>query len=184
MAVQTPSTDRYRASSSAWVSSFSCSHLNVLIVCRGPIRKEAMDVFEELGAGCGILLSEKDSVSYPHTIAPELRSLTDQNRIHRIPDYAGANAEEKKVRIRQIIDIALKFGYTHIFSGYGFMAEDAEFVEEIEKAGVGFMGPASGVHKQAGAKDMAKKLARSLGPFCHSGHGQHLRSYAAAQSRR
>jgi acetyl/propionyl-CoA carboxylase alpha subunit len=162
MAVQTPSTDRYRASSSAWVSSFSCSHLNVLIVCRGPIRKEAMDVFEELGAGCGILLSEKDSVSYPHTIAPELRSLTDQNRIHRIPDYAGANAEEKKVRIRQIIDIALKFGYTHIFSGYGFMAEDAEFVEEIEKAGVGFMGPASGVHKQAGAKDMAKKLARSL----------------------
>lgn len=119
-------------------------------------------MFESLGAGYGILLSEKDSVSYPHTIAPELRAITDQNRIHRIPDYAGANAEEKKIRIRQIIDIALKGGYTHIFSGYGFMAEDAEFVEEIEKAGVGFMGPASGVHKQAGAKDMAKKLARSL----------------------
>lgn len=160
MAAQT--TDRYRASSSAWVSSFSCSHLSVLIVCRGPIRKEAMDVFEELGASYGILLSEKDSVSYPHTIAPELRSLTDQNRIHRIPDYAGASAEEKKIRIRQIIDIALEGSYTHIFAGYGFMAEDAEFVEEIEKAGVGFMGPASGVHKQAGAKDMAKKLARSL----------------------
>ncbi|HMU82551.1 MAG TPA: biotin carboxylase N-terminal domain-containing protein, partial [Leptospiraceae bacterium] len=130
--------DRYRASGSAWVASFSCSHLNVLIVCRGPIRKEAMDVFESLGAGYGILLSEKDSVTYPHTIAPELRHLNDQNRIHRVADYAGANAEEKKIRIQQIIDFAVKGNYTHIFSGYGFMAEDAEFVEEIEKAGIGF----------------------------------------------
>jgi len=158
----TPQVDSYRASSSGWVASFSCSHLNVLIVCRGPIRKEAMDVFESLGAGYGILLSEKDSVTYPHTIAPELRALTDQNRIHRIPDYAGANAEEKKIRIQQIIQFAIEWNYTHIFAGYGFMAEDAEFVEEIEKAGIGFMGPSSGVHKQAGAKDMAKKLARKL----------------------
>lgn len=120
-------------------------------------------MFESLGAGYGILLSEKDSVTYPHTIAPELRHLNDQNRIHRVADYAGANAEEKKIRIQQIIDFAVKGNYTHIFSGYGFMAEDAEFVEEIEKAGIGFMGPASGVHKQAGAKDMAKKLARKLG---------------------
>ncbi|MCE9596932.1 MAG: biotin carboxylase [Spirochaetia bacterium] len=160
--IQNTPQDRFRASSSGWVASFSCAHLNVLIVCRGPIRKETMDVFESLGAGYGILLSEKDSVSYPHTIAPELRSLTDQDRIHRIPDYAGANAEEKKLRIQQIIDIARQWNYTHIFAGYGFMAEDAEFVEEIERAGVGFMGPASPVHKQAGAKDMAKKLARKL----------------------
>jgi pyruvate carboxylase len=36
-------------------------------------------------------------------------------------------------------------------------------VEAIERAGVGFMGPASGVLRRAGAKDEAKKLARSLG---------------------
>ena len=43
------------------------------------------------------------------------------------------------------------------------MAEDAEFIEAIEQAGLGFMGPSSRVVRRAGAKDEAKKLARSLG---------------------
>lgn len=48
-------------SSSEWVRSFSCEDLKPLIVCRGPIRKEAMDVYEEMGIShYGILLSEKE----------------------------------------------------------------------------------------------------------------------------
>jgi hypothetical protein len=48
---------------SAWVSQFDCSHMRPLIICRGPIRKEAMDVFGEMGIDeFGILLSEKDSI--------------------------------------------------------------------------------------------------------------------------
>ena len=34
---------------SAWIGSFSCEDLRPLIICRGPIRKEAMDVFGEMG---------------------------------------------------------------------------------------------------------------------------------------
>lgn len=154
--------DRYRLSDSEWVASFSCSHLKILIVCRGPIRKEAMDVFADMGADYGILISEKDSVAYPHTLAPELRLLKDQNRIHRVVDYTGATTEERRQRIAQIIGIARDYKYTHIFAGYGFMAEDAEFVESIEDAGIGFIGPASGVHRMAGSKDTAKVLARKL----------------------
>ena len=38
--------DRRRAASpSAWVRSFDCADVSVLIVCRGPIRAEALDVF-------------------------------------------------------------------------------------------------------------------------------------------
>ena len=33
----------------AWVRSFACDDMKVLIVCRGPIRKEAIDVFREMG---------------------------------------------------------------------------------------------------------------------------------------
>lgn len=154
---------RYKGNSSEWVSSFACDHLKILIVCRGPIRKEAMDVCAELGARCGILLSDKDSVTYPHTLAPELRLIADKDAIHRVPDYTGATSEERKQRIAQIIGIAQQFGYTHIFAGYGFMAEDAEFAEAIEKGGIGFVGPASTVHRAAGSKDEAKKLARRLG---------------------
>ena len=49
---------RLGQSSSAWVRSFSSEDLKPLIVCRGPIRKEAMDIYGEMGiAHFGILLS-------------------------------------------------------------------------------------------------------------------------------
>jgi len=52
---------RLGQSTSEWVRSFSCEDLSPLIVCRGPIRKEAMDVYAEMGIShYGILLSEKD----------------------------------------------------------------------------------------------------------------------------
>ncbi len=36
---------RLGKSASEWVRSFACEDLKPLVVCRGPIRKEAMDVF-------------------------------------------------------------------------------------------------------------------------------------------
>jgi acetyl/propionyl-CoA carboxylase alpha subunit len=158
----TPS--RFDQSESQWLRSFSLTQLKVLVVCRGPVRMEAFQVFDQIGIReYGMLLSEKDSVVYPRCLAPELRAFRFPNNVHRVQDYMGAGQEQKQKRIREIVAIAKDYGYTHIFAGYGFMAEDAEFVEAIERAGVGFMGPASRVLKRAGAKDEAKKLARSLG---------------------
>lgn len=149
---------------SEWVRSFACEDLKPLIVCRGPIRKEAMDVFEEMGMShYGILLSEKDSIVYPNALAPELRQLTDSTRVHRVPDYTGASKEERVERIGQIIQIAKDNGYDSIFAGYGFMAEDEEFVAEIEKAGLNFIGPNSRTQADAGKKDEAKRTALSVG---------------------
>ncbi len=154
---------KFHESSSEWIRSFSLTAIKCLIVCRGPVRKEAMDIFDEIGIKeYGILLSEKDSVVYPQALAPEMRGFKFINNIHRVPDYMGSSKEEKTERIHEIISIALNNGYTHIFAGYGFMAEDAEFIEAIEKSGITFMGPASSVAKQAGAKDEAKKIARKL----------------------
>ena len=68
---------RLAQSASAWVRSFACEDMLPLIICRGPIRREAMDVFEEMGIrSYGILLSEKDSIVYSNALAPELRSLS------------------------------------------------------------------------------------------------------------
>ena len=98
---------RLGKSDSEWVRSFASEDLKPLIVCRGPIRKEAMDVFEEMGMDhFGILLSEKDSIVYANALAPELRQLTDSTRVHRVPDYTGASKEERVERIGQIIQIA------------------------------------------------------------------------------
>ena len=140
--------------------SFACTDLKPLIVCRGPIRKEAMDVFEEMGiTHYGILLSEKDSIVYPNALAPELRQLTDTGRVHRVPDYTGASKEERVERMNQIVQIAHDNGYDSVFAGYGFMAEDEEFVATIEKAGLKFIGPYSTTQARAGKKDEAKRTA-------------------------
>lgn len=149
---------------SEWSEQFRCGHLKPLIICRGPIRKEAMDVFDEMGiSGYGILLSEKDSIVYRGALAPELRALTDPDRVHRVPDYSGATKEEREQRIRDIIDIAKAGGYNAIFAGYGFMAEDEQMVAAMESAGLNFIGPCSRTVRQAGLKDEAKRTALRAG---------------------
>jgi acetyl/propionyl-CoA carboxylase alpha subunit len=155
---------RFHDAPSRWVRRFSLENVKCLIVCRGPVRKEAIDVFEQVGIReYGMLLSQKDSVVYPKCLAPELRDFRFRQNVHRIPDYMGHNAEERRERIDDILRIAVSNQYTHVFAGYGFMAEDADFIAAIEHAGLSFVGPASRVALQAGAKDEAKKLARSLG---------------------
>lgn len=151
-------------SASRWVRSFACTDMRPLIICRGPIRKEVMDVFTEMGIEhYGILLSEKDSIVYPNALSPELRLLTDPNRIHRVPDYTGASKEERTQRIEQIIKIAKQNGYNSIFAGYGFMAEDEEMVSAMEDAGLNFIGPCSQTVHSAGLKDEAKRTALRVG---------------------
>jgi len=155
---------RFHECDSEWIRSFALDALKVLVVCRGPVRQEAFEIFDAIGIGeYGMLLSEKDSVTYPRCLAPELRRFRFPSNVHRIPDYMGVGQEEKQERIREIIAIARENDYTHLFAGYGFMAEDAEFIEAIEEAGLGFMGPSSSVVRRAGAKDEAKRLARELG---------------------
>ncbi len=157
-----PMTSRDRRLSraaSAWARSFACEDVRPLIVCRGPIRKEALDTFAQMGIEhAGILLSEKDSIVYTHALAPEVRTLKDA-QIHRIRDYSGANKDERVQRMHEIIAIAKAHGYTHVFAGYGFMAEDSEFVRTLEEAGLVFIGPASSVQLAAGLKDEAKRTA-------------------------
>ncbi len=150
---------RLGTSASAWVRSFASEDMSVLIVCRGPIRKEAIDVFREMGmTNVGILLSERDSIVFPRALSPELRVMDPRN-VHPIPDYTGATKEERVQRVEQIIAICRTHGYKFIFAGYGFMAEDADFVRTLENAGVVFIGPCSRTQEAAGAKDEAKRTA-------------------------
>lgn len=154
----------FHEADSDWQRSFSLEAVKCLVVCRGPVRNEAFEVFDEIGVSeYGMLLSQKDSIVYPRCRAPELRAFRFPKNIHRVPDYMGAGQEEKLARIREIVDIAVSNAYTHIFAGYGFMAEDADFIQAMEDSGIDFIGPSAAVIRQAGAKDEAKKLARSLG---------------------
>ena len=150
---------RLGLASSAWARSFACDDMGILIVCRGPIRKEAIEVFREMGiTKVGILLSERDSIVYSRALSPELR-IMDPKHVHPVPDYSGATKEERQERIGQIVEICRANGYGYVFAGYGFMAEDAHFVRSLEQAGLRFVGPGSRTQAAAGAKDEAKRTA-------------------------
>ena len=99
--------DRRRSTSPhLWTSGFGCEDVRPLIVCRGPIRKEAMDVFEQMGiTHYGMLLSEKDSIVYTQSLAPELRRMRPEH-VHRVHDYTGANGEEFDIKVTYIEDCA------------------------------------------------------------------------------
>ncbi len=155
---------RAHEAASPWLRSFALDDMKVLVICRGPVRREAFEVFDRVGIKAyGMLLSEKDSVVYPRCLAPELRDFRFPQNVHRVEDYMGVGQEQKQARSAEIVALAKRHGYTHIFAGYGFMAEDADFVARVEEAGLGFVGPSSAVIRRAGAKDEAKKLARALG---------------------
>ncbi|HSQ00557.1 MAG TPA: biotin carboxylase N-terminal domain-containing protein [Candidatus Dormibacteraeota bacterium] len=144
---------------SEWVRTFACDDMRVLIVCRGPVRKEAIEVFREMGMShVGMLLSERDSIVFSRALSPEVRIL-DPHHVHPVPDYSGGTKEERRERIQQIIAICRTCGYDYVFAGYGFMAEDAYFVRSIEEAGLRFIGPGSYTQSAAGAKDEAKRTA-------------------------
>ena len=150
---------RLAHSPSSFVKSFGCEDMGVLIVCRGPVRKEAIEIFREMGIErVGILLSERDSIVYSRALSPEVR-IVDPSHVHHIADYTGTTREERQDRIDQMIAICERHGYDSIFAGYGFMAEDADFVRKLEEANIRFVGPASKVQAAAGAKDEAKRTA-------------------------
>ena len=155
--------NRRKTSGSKWLQSFDCADIRPLIICRGPIRMEAMTVFEEMGINdYGILLSEKDSITYANALSPELRKHGNPDRVHRVQDYTGASKEERHSRIQQIVQIAKSNDYDSVFAGYGFMAEDEEMVSAMEVAGLNFIGPCSQTVESAGRKDLAKRTALNV----------------------
>ena len=157
------SEDRRRLrAATAWERGFDCSALRPLIICRGPIRKEAIDAFREMGMRhIGMLVSDRDSIVFEGGRAPELRQL-DAECIHPVSDYSGADLAERRMRVAEIIDIARQHDYDSVFAGYGFMAEDAQLAAELERAGLIFIGPSAKISDRAGLKDAAKHAARAV----------------------
>ena len=58
----------------------------------------------------------------------------------------------------KIIAAAQATGAQAIHPGYGFLSENPDFVEAVEKAGLTFVGPSSSAIRAMGLKDAAKRL--------------------------
>ena len=67
------------------------------------------------------------------------------------------------LNIDRIIDAAKKINADAIHPGYGFLAENADFAEACERAGISFIGPSSKAIRLMGLKTGSRDIAASAG---------------------
>ncbi|MEO3387811.1 acetyl/propionyl/methylcrotonyl-CoA carboxylase subunit alpha [Mesorhizobium sp. CAU 1741] len=73
----------------------------------------------------------------------------------------------------RIIEAALQTGAQAIHPGYGFLSENPDFVDKVEKAGLVFIGPSAASIRAMGLKDAAKRLMEKAGvPVVPGYHGE------------
>ena len=74
-----------------------------------------------------------------------------------------ANSSDSYMNIPAIISAMELSGADGVHPGYGFLAENADFAEQVEKSGFQFAGPSSEIIQTMGNKISAKKLAKKIG---------------------
>jgi len=98
----------------------------------------------------------------------------DARALHaRLTDEAvriGAPPQESYLNIPAILEAARKTGAEAIHPGYGFLAENADFAEACERAGIVFIGPSAEIIRKMGDKAAAKAIMQAAGVPCVPGY--------------
>ena len=123
----------------------------VLVANRGEIALRIVRALHDLGITSVAIYSEVDRLSRHVRYADEAH-------------FAGpAEASESYLNAERILDIAAACGADAIHPGYGFLAENADFAEACEEAGLTFIGPSPASIRLLGDKNAARALAASVG---------------------
>src|SRR5207245_2641216 len=65
--------------------------------------------------------------------------------------------------IGALVAAARRTGAEAVHPGYGFLSQNADFAEAVEKAGLTFIGPPPAVHRAMGDKQGARRLMAAAG---------------------
>jgi acetyl-CoA carboxylase biotin carboxylase subunit len=117
----------------------------VLIANRGEIAVRIIRACRELGIKSAAIYSDADKTALHSKFADESYHI------------GAAPSSESYLNQEKIISLALKIKADAIHPGYGFFAENAEFISKVEKAGIVFIGPSSESVKLMGSKTAARK---------------------------
>src|SRR5437588_3131202 len=123
----------------------------VLIANRGEIAIRIMATCREMDIQTVAVYSEADR---------HARHVREADEAY----YIGpAPAPQSYLRIPTIIEVARRTVAEAIHPGYGFLSENAAFVEACEQAGTVFIGPPAPAMRLMGSMIAAKQLAQSVG---------------------
>ncbi|KAB8033681.1 acetyl/propionyl/methylcrotonyl-CoA carboxylase subunit alpha [Fluviispira multicolorata] len=114
----------------------------LLIANRGEISRRIFKAAKERGFIVAVIVTLEDSDSL---ICHEV------DHIIEVSNFLNAI---------EIVEKAKKWGADFIHPGYGFLSENFEFAELVEKSKISFIGPTSQNIKMMGSKETAKKIAQ------------------------
>src|SRR5712692_9930009 len=123
----------------------------LLIANRGEIAVRIARACREMGISPVTVYSDADRASLHVRVADQA--------VHIGPSPSS----ESYLVIDKIIEAAKKSGAEAIHPGYGFLSENAEFAEAVERAGLVLIGPPVSAMSVMGSKTSARRTAQAAG---------------------
>ncbi|MGF1592827.1 MAG: acetyl-CoA carboxylase biotin carboxylase subunit [Kiloniellaceae bacterium] len=130
----------------------------ILIANRGEIACRIIATCKRLGIATVAVHSEADATALHVRLADEAVAI------------GPAPAAESYLVMEKIIAAAKQTGAEAVHPGFGFLSENAKFVEALEAAGLVFIGPPVKAIAAMGDKITSKKLAAEAGVSTVPGH--------------
>ena len=132
----------------------------ILIANRGEIACRIIRTARQLGIATVAIYSDADVNALHVEMADEAVRI------------GPAVSAQSYLNVEAIIKAALETGAEAIHPGYGFLSENAGFVDAVEAAGLIFIGPSAKAIRAMGLKDAAKALMEKAGvPVVPGYHG-------------
>lgn len=140
----------------------------VLIANRGEIALRISRALRTLGCEVAIIHGREDRLSLPVRFSDIA-----------IPNYS-ANPLDAYLDYEKVIEAAKEIGAQAIHPGYGFLAENADFVRRCEEEGITFIGPSSDVISLLGDKIEARRAMEEAGLPVAKGSSEPVESSSEA----
>lgn len=140
----------------------------ILIANRGEIACRVIRACREMDIATVAVYSDADSDALHVRMADEA--------VHIGPSPSS----ESYLVVDKIISAARGTGAEAIHPGYGFLSENANFVREVAKAGIAFIGPPPEAMESMGGKISARKIAIEAGVPVVPGTTEPLKSFEDA----
>ncbi len=123
----------------------------LLIANRGEIAVRIIRAAREMGIATVQVYSAADAASLAVEMADEAIEI------------GPPPAAKSYLSIEAVLDAARQTGADAVHPGYGFLAENAEFADAVEAAGMVFVGPSGDMMRAMGDKASARKAAQDAG---------------------